>query len=127
MEIHKILYLKEDETPKWLKEMDFKVTKSQAETIYCWQELLFNKIFEIEGCSEKEALRRLWTFNAGVTDYFLTKFAEKRNYSNLVKVYERTKTVKVCDVHEGDALCERKKREREWKRIMEEISASPID
>lgn len=125
MEFHKELYLKEGCTEQWLKHMGFAVNQKESEILFCWQELLLNKL--AEGRDPQEAIKALRNLNTGVTDYFLTNFTEKRTYKSLVAVYERTRTVRQCDIHEEDAVKEWKKRKRDWEKLMKEISTISIE
>ena len=125
MEFHKKLYIKEGCTERWLKHMGFAVSQKESEILFCWQELLLNKLAE-KGDSE-EAIKFLRNLNTGVTDYFLTNFTEKRSWKNLIAVYERTRTVRQCGIHEEDAIKEWKKRKKEQEKIMKEISMTSIE
>ena len=125
MELHKELYIKEGCTEKWLKHMGFAVNQKESEIIFCWQELLLNKL--AEGSTPEEAIGKLRIFNQGVTDYFLTNFTEKRSYKNLIEVYEMTRTVRKRNIHEEDAVKEWKRRKKEWENLMKEISTMPIE
>lgn len=124
MELHKELHVKEGCTEQWLKHMGFAINQKESEVLFCWQELLLNKL--AEGMTPKDAVDKLRFFNAGVTDYFLTNFTEKRSYKNLVEVYEKTRTVRQCGIHEEDAKKEWKKRKKEWENLEKEISTIQI-
>ena len=125
MELHKELYVKEGCTEGWLRHMGFAVNQKENEILFCWQEMLLNKL--AEGRDPGEAIKALRNLNVGVTGYFLTNFAEKRSWKNLVAVYERTRTVRQCNIHEEDAEKEWKRRKREWEKTMREISTISIE
>lgn len=112
--------MKEGCTEEWLKKMGFAVNEKETEIIFCWQELLLNKL--AENSTPNDAIDKIRKFNAGVTDYFLTNFTEKRSYRNLIAVYEKTRTVRQCEIHEEEAKKEWKKRKKDWENLMKEIS-----